>query len=154
MKILNPDHITAIEKTVNRCPFFELLSMEIKYLGWGESLIEVEVQKKHLQPYGMVHGGVCASLIDASVYWAVYAGIEKIVGLTTVDLRLNYLAPVTGGRMIAKGRSIKAGKTICLGESTIEDGDGKILSHGTSTLMIVKSLKIEGHSELPPKFLE
>ena len=154
MKKLNPDHIAAIEKTVNNSPFFKLLSMEIKRLTWGESLIEVTVQEKHLQPYGMVHGGVCASLIDASVYWAVYAGIEKTVGLTTVDLRLNYLAPVIRGKMIAKGRIIKAGKTICLGEATIEDGAGKLISHGTSTLMVMKSLKIQGHSQLPPKFLD
>ncbi|MFC1885160.1 PaaI family thioesterase [Thermodesulfobacteriota bacterium] len=154
MKKLNPDHMAAIAKTVNTSPFFELLSMEIKYLRLGESRIEVEVQKKHLQPYGMVHGGVCASLVDASVYWAVYAGFGRAVGLTTVDLRLNYLAPVQEGKMIAKGRSIKTGKTICLGEATIEDENGKLLSHGTSTLMVMESLKIKGHSELPPKFLE
>lgn len=154
MKKLNPDHIAAIAKTVNTSPFFELLSMEIKYLRWGESRLEVEVQKKHLQPFGMVHGGVCASLVDASVYWAVYAGFERAVGLTTMDLRLNYLAPVKEGKMIAKGRSIKTGKTVCLGEATIEDDNGRLLSHGTSTLMVVESLKIRGHSELPPKFLE
>jgi uncharacterized protein (TIGR00369 family) len=102
----------------------------------------------------MVHGGVCASLVDASVFWAVYAGFAEAVGLTTVDLRLNYLAPVKAGKLIGKGRSIKTGKSICLGEATVEDDKGRLISHGTSTLMVIDSLKIKGHSELPPKFLD
>jgi uncharacterized protein (TIGR00369 family) len=151
---LNPAYITAIEKTVNTCPYFTLLSMEIRSLEWGESYLEVALQEKHLQPYGNVHGGVCASLIDAAAYWAVYAAVEKEVGLTTVELKLNYLAPVSSGRLIAVGKSIRVGKTICLGEASIEDEEGNLVAHGTSTLMVLESLKIWGQSDLPSKFLD
>ncbi|MBW1706727.1 MAG: PaaI family thioesterase [Deltaproteobacteria bacterium] len=154
MKKLNPAHVAAIAKTVNTCPYFTLLSMELKSFDLGESHLEVEVQQKHLQPYGIVHGGVCASLADAAIYWAVYAGREETVGLTTLELKLNYLAPVSAGRMIAKGRSVKVGKSICLGEASVEDDKGNLVAHGTSTLMVLDSLKIHGQSQLPPKFLD
>jgi len=146
--------VAAIAKTVNTCPYFTLLSMELKSFDLGESHLEVEVQQKHLQPYGIVHGGVCASLADAAIYWAVYAGREETVGLTTLELKLNYLAPVSAGRMIAKGRSVKVGKSICLGEASVEDDKGNLVAHGTSTLMVLDSLKIHGQSQLPPKFLD
>ena len=154
IKRINPEHVKAIAQTVNSCPYFTLLSMELKSLDFGQSRLEVEVQKKHLQPYGIVHGGVCASIMDAAVYWAVYAGMERTVGLTTIEIKLNYLSPVSRGRLIARGRGIKTGKTICLGEASIEDETGELVGHGTSTLMVLDSLKIDGHDRLPPKFLD
>jgi len=54
---LNPKYTEAISKIVNRSPYFELLSMEIKDLQLGTSLLEVQLGEKHLQPYGTVHGG-------------------------------------------------------------------------------------------------
>ncbi len=149
---LNPAHVAAILKTVNTCPYFTLLSMELKAFDLGESHLEVEIQQKHLQPYGIVHGGVCASIADAAIYWAVYAGREETVGLTTLELKLNYLAPVSTGRLTAKGKILKSGKSICLGEASVEDDKGNLIAHGTSTLMVLDSLKIHGQSQYPPKF--
>jgi len=146
--------VAAIAKTVNTCPYFTLLSMEIRSLDWGESRLEVTIQEKHLQPYGMVHGGVCASLADAAIYWAVYSGMEETVGLTTVEIKLNYLAPVSAGRLIAKGKCIKVGKSICLGEASVEDDKGNLVAHGTSTMMVLDSLKIQDQSQVPPKFID
>ena len=153
MKRINPAHVRAITGMVNTCPYFQLLSMEMESFDWGESHLEVAVQKKHLQPFGIVHGGVCASLVDAAAFWAVYTQIEAEVGLTTVEIKVNYLAPVSKGRLIAKGKSIKTGSRICLGEATVEDADGAILAHGTSTMMVLDSLRIRNQSQLPPKFL-
>ncbi len=152
MKKLNPAYVESIIKIVNECPYFSLLSMEVKSVGLGESHLTVAVNKKHLQPFHQVHGGVYASLIDAAAFWAVYPQLEERVGLTTVELKINYLAPLSQGRMIAKGRSIKVGKTLCLGEASIEDETGKLLAHGTETMMILKDLKFQNHPSLPTKF--
>ena len=151
---LNPAHVAAVIKAVNTCPYFTLLSMEILSVAWGGSHLEVAVQEKHLQPYGMVHGGVCASLVDAAAFWAVYPQMSEDFGLTTVEIKLNYVAPVSEGRLIGRGKSIKVGKTICLSEASIEDDKGNLVAHGTSTMMVLDSLKIQGQSHLPPKFLD
>jgi uncharacterized protein (TIGR00369 family) len=154
LKKLNPAYVAAIAKTVNTCPYFTLLSMELKSFELGESHLEIETKEKHLQPYGMVHGGVCASLADAAIYWAVNSAMDENVGLTTVEIKLNYLAPVLAGRLIAQGKCIKIGKSICLGEASVEDSKGNLVAHGTSTLMVLDSLRIQGHSQLPPKFID
>jgi uncharacterized protein (TIGR00369 family) len=152
MKKLNPAYVESIIKIVNECPYFSLLSMEVKSVGLGESHLTVAVNKKHLQPFHQVHGGVYASLIDAAAWWAVYPQLEERVGLTTVELKINYLAPLSQGRMIAKGRSIKVGKKLCLGEASIEDETGRLLAHGTETMMVLKDLKFQNHPSLPTKF--
>ena len=154
MRKLNPAYLRAVCDRVNACPYFSLISMEIQMLGWGESRIEVAVQKKHLQPFGVVHGGVFSSLVDATAYWAVYPQIDEGVGLTTVEMKLNYLAPASKGLLVGKGRGIRMGKTLCLGEASIENETGVLLAHGTATLMILKDLKLQGEDRLPPKFLD
>ncbi len=154
MRNLNPEYVEAVGKFVNSCPYFSLLSMEIKGLSWGESRLEILVQEKHLQPFGMVHGGVFASLIDAAAFWAVYTQVPEELGMTTVELKLNYLAPLSTGPMIARGKSLRVGKTLCLGEASIVNEEGTLLAHGTSTMMILKDLKIQGVSRGPSKYMD
>lgn len=154
MKRLNPAYVKAVSEKINTCPYFTLISMEIKELDWGRCRLEVVVQEKHLQPFGSVHGGVYSSLVDAAAFWAVYSQVDEDLGMTTVELKLNYLAPASQGHMIAIGKSIKVGKVLCLGEASIEDETGKLLAHGTSTMMILKDVKIKGSLGLPPKFLD
>jgi len=154
MRNLNPDYIEAVGKHVNSCPYFSLLSMEIRGLSWGQAVIEVQVQEKHLQPFGIVHGGVFASLLDAAAFWAVYTQVPDDLGMTTVELKLNYLAPLSSGRMIARGKSLRVGKTLCLGEASIVNEEETLLAHGTSTMMILKDLKIQGVTQGPSKYLD
>ena len=148
---LNPKYIEAISEIVNQSPYFSLLSMKIKELGSGTSILEIELEEKHLQPLGMVHGGVFASVMDAAAFWAVYPRVKDGMGLTTVEIKVNFLAPVQKGKLIAKGRCIKIGRTLALGEAYINGTEGNLLAHGTATMMIVPDLKILGCVNLPPK---
>jgi uncharacterized protein (TIGR00369 family) len=154
MRNLNPEYVEAVKREVNSCPYFSLLSMQVMGLNWGESRLEILVQEKHLQPFGMVHGGVFASLIDAAAFWAVYTEVPEELGMTTVELKLNYLAPLSAGRMVASGKSLRVGKTLCLGEASILNEEGTLLAHGTSTMMILKDLKIQGVSDGPSKYMD
>jgi uncharacterized protein (TIGR00369 family) len=144
-----------MNEIVNVCPYFDLLSMKLVDVGIGYSSLEIELAHKHLQPFGVVHGGVFASIIDAAAFWSVYYGIEDPdVGITTVDLKLNYLAPAVSGKLIASGRQIKVGRTLCYAEASVADRQGKVLAHGTSTLIILPGKAIQTDPPLPPKFLE
>jgi uncharacterized protein (TIGR00369 family) len=148
---LNPKYTEAISMLVNRSPYFSLLSMEIKDLEWGTSVLEVALEEKHLQPFGYVHGGVIASVMDAATFWAVFPRVQDGMGLTTVEIKVNYLAPVQKGKLVVKGRCIKIGRTLALGEAYINSAEGNLLAHGTATMMIVPDLKVEGQESLPPK---
>jgi uncharacterized protein (TIGR00369 family) len=150
---LNPEYKNAVAKVVNGSPYFSLLSMEVKDLGWGTSLLEIQVAQKHLQPFGFVHGGVIGSLIDAATFWAVFPQVEREVGLTTIELKVNYLAPVREGRLLAEGKCIKKGKTLALGEAYVRNDKGSLIAHGTSTMIVVPGLHVPGYEHLPPTVL-
>jgi uncharacterized protein (TIGR00369 family) len=154
MRKLNPQYIEAVKPLVNGSPYFTLLGMSIRDVGLGHSLLDIEVQNKHLQPFGAVHGGLFASIIDAAAFWAVFSEADDDVGMTTVDLKVNYLAPAQGGKLIARGRRIKLGKTLGLGEAQVVNEEDTILAHGTSTLIVLRDLGGAFRRSLPPKFIE
>ena len=160
MVSLNPEHVQAVMKAINQGPYFKHLSMPVKEIGTGYSIVELKVGNEHLNPFGGIHGGVYASVIDTAAYWAVYCELDERVGLISIDLKIDYLAPIRDGVIVTKGRSIKIGKTMCLAEATAIDKDGKWLAHGTSKMMVTKGLQtIEdafsfiGSDALPPKFI-
>ena len=150
---LNPKYVEAVAAIVNRSPYFSLLSMEIKDLQWGTSLLDIQLEEKHLQPFGFVHGGAIASVMDAAAFWAVFPQVENGMGLTTVEIKVNFLAPTQKGKLVAKGRCIRLGKTLALGETEIRNTEGGLVAHGTATMMVVPDLKIPGHENLPPSQL-
>jgi uncharacterized protein (TIGR00369 family) len=149
---LNPDYVNSIKTNVNQCPYFTLLSMKLIDFDIASSLLEISLETKHLQPFGVVHGGVFSSIIDAAAFWCLFAEVDENCGMTSVDLKLNYLAPARNGKLIARGKKIKLGKTLGLGEAEVTDQDGKVLAHGTSTLIILPDFPLAGSDQLPPKF--
>ncbi len=153
MKTINPLWVEAIRKIVNPCPYFELQTMSIKELTFGKSHLEIDLKRDHLQPFGVVHGGVYASLIDATGFWAVYTEAEPNVGMTTVELKINYLAPTVSGKLIGYGKCIKMGKTLGLGDARIENENGRLLAHGTTTLIVQSELNLDGNQDMPEKFI-
>jgi uncharacterized protein (TIGR00369 family) len=154
MKTINPDYIERVNQLVNTSPYFDLLSMKISKVGAGFSELEIDLAQKHLQPFGFVHGGVFASIIDAAAFWSIFYEIEsQDTGVTTVDLKLNYLAPSVSGKLIAKGRQIKLGRTLGYADAKVTDTEGRILAHGTSTVILLPGQGLEASPPLPPKFL-
>ncbi|MGD2271420.1 MAG: PaaI family thioesterase [Desulfobacterales bacterium] len=155
MKTPNPEHVESLVGLINRSPYFKLISMRACEIGVGFSRFEIDLGKKHLQPFGLVHGGVFASIIDTAASWALFYGIEDHdAGMTSVDLKLNYLSPAVTGKLIAKGRQIKLGHTLGYAESDVIDKNGKILAHGTSTIMILPGKAPAADPPLPPKFID
>ena len=160
MTSLNPDHVEAVINAINQGPFFKHLTMTVKEIGIGYSIVELKVSTEHLNPFGGIHGGAYASVIDTAAYWAAYCELEESVGLISIDLKIDYLAPINDGVIISKGRSIKIGKSMCLAEATATDEAGKWLAHGTSKMMVTKGLQtiedavnFTGSASLPPKFI-
>ena len=153
MKKLNPEFLESIIEQVNKSPYYKLTSMQIQELAWGECRMNLPVLEKHHQPYGMAHGGILASLVDSAAYWAVFTRIHDGYKMISIDLKVNYLAPASEGDLRVVGKSIKTGKTLCIGEASISDQNDKLICHGTSTMMVLKDLEIRGDFELPVKFL-
>ncbi len=135
MLIPNPEFIQELIHIVNTSPYPSHMSMRLAMIDIDMADIELETGPCHLQPYGIVHGGVLATLIDTATFWAAFMRIPEDAGLVNIDLKLNYLKPVINGRLKAEGRAIRSGNSISYAEARVLDKDGELIAHGTSTLM-------------------
>jgi uncharacterized protein (TIGR00369 family) len=95
------------------------------------------LKNHHLQLFGIVHGGVLATLIDTATYWAVYLRLPEGAGLVNVDLKLNYLKATSRGLLRAEGCAIRNGQTLCYSEASVYNSANDRIAHGTSTLMVL-----------------
>jgi uncharacterized protein (TIGR00369 family) len=155
----NPEHLKAVIIAINNAPFFKHLSMRVTEIGVGYSVVTLNVGNEHMNPFGGLHGGVYASAIDTAAYWSAYCELPEENGLITIDIKVDFLAPVSDKDIIINGRRIKSGKTIYLTEAKMSDANGTLLAHGTSKLMttrkqsVVDLVNYVGSGKLPPKFL-
>ena len=106
----------------------------------GKAVFEGEIGPHLLNPLGSVHGGVALTLIDSATGCAVHTNLEAGIGYTTVETKVNFTRAIRpdGGHVRAEGRVVTQGRQIATAEARLLSADGKIVAHGTSTLMILQ----------------
>ena len=126
------------------------MSMRLLEIALDRAVLELNTGKCHLQAYGIVHGGVLATLIDTATFWSVYMRLPEGAGLVNIDLKLNYLKPVENGLLIAEGRAIRSGNSISYAETNVLNEKRELIAHGTSTLMTLpgKGLRLNSRKFL------
>ena len=161
MPKLNPEHLKSVMESINKGPFFRHMSMQVTELDTGHAKVVATIGEEHMNPFGGLHGGVFSSLIDTAAYWSAYCDLEEEQGLITIDLKVDLLAPVLDKTVIATGKRIKSGKTLCLTEARMFDQNKRILAHGTSKLMVTRNkqtiddvINYVSADRLPSKFLK
>ena len=80
------------------------------------------------------------TLIDSAAGCAVHTGLAAGVGYATVETKANMTQPIDphGGPVRAEGRVVSRGRQIATAEARILSAEGKLLAHGTSTLIILR----------------
>ena len=147
---LNPNYIEELIQRVDQSPFPQHLAMRLTAVELDKAELTMDIGRDHFQVYGLVHGGVLATLIDTATFWAVFARLAEEDGLVNVELKLNYLKPVIRGPLYAQGRCIRSGRTLSYAEAGVHDAAGVLCAHGSSTLM---TLPGKGERLKHPKFL-
>lgn len=119
-------------------PIAQTLSFWLKEVGEGYAVFEADAGPHLLNPLGTVHGGWALTLIDSATGCAAHTLLPAGTGYGTVETKVNFTRPIKHdtGRVRAEGRIVTRGRQIMTGEGRVLDGDGRILAHGTSTMMV------------------
>jgi uncharacterized protein (TIGR00369 family) len=137
MQQLNDNYINKLIEMVNTSPYPRHLRMQLVSISVDQAVVKLKTEQCHLQPFGIVHGGVLATLVDTATFWSVFLRLPEDSGLVNIDLKLNYLKSISTGLMTAQGRCIRAGRSINYAEASVKDKEGNLIAHGTSTLMVL-----------------
>lgn len=125
---------------VPRPPMGAMMNFAISEIGDGQATFTIEPAEYHYNPIGMVHGGLAATLLDSAMGCAIHTKLPAKVGYTTLEIKVNYLRPLTTktGEVKCEGKVIHVGRQTALAEGKIIDADGKIYAHATTTCLIFR----------------
>jgi uncharacterized protein (TIGR00369 family) len=132
-----------IDGRLPQAPISEALTFWVTEVGDGIAVFEGEPGPHLLNPMGGVHGGWALTLIDSAGGCAALSLLPAGVGYTTIETKGNFSRPITArtGRVRAEGRAVAQGRQIVSAEVRVLGGDGKILAHGTTTLLVLAGAK-------------
>ena len=116
-------------------PIGRLLGFALTAIEPGRAVFEMEVEERHHNPMGTLHGGVYCDLADAAMGYAYAATLAEGESFTTVELKVNFLRAVRQGRLTAEARVVKAGGTLGYVECDVTDQAGKLVARASSTCM-------------------
>lgn len=116
--------------------FWGFLGCEFVSINEGMLTIALEAKPHHLNPIGMVHGGVTSSLLDTAM--GIIAMIarpeEKVV---TTNLNVHFVSPLYAGRLIVTAELIHQSRKMITAQGRVVDSEGNLGTMGTGTFRVI-----------------
>ena len=116
-----------------------LLGIRPASISDGRARFELTVREDHLNPNGVVHGGTVYSLADTAMGAALFSALEPGQSCTTLEIKINYLAPVTSGELAVEASVIARTKRTGVLEARVHGDGGTLVAVATGTFYIQRS---------------
>ena len=121
-------------------PIAVTLGLQLVEIGEGRAVFAFEPQEFHYNPIGAVHGGLALTLIDSATGCAVQSLLPAGTGYTTLETKANFVRAITvdAGLVRCTAEAVHVGRSTATAQARVEDGSGRLLAHGTSTLLVLR----------------
>ncbi len=117
-------------------PFAGLLGIRRTLMAGGRARFEVTVGPQHLNPHGMVHGGVVYSLVDYAMGGALTSLLAPGERCATLEIKINYVAPVTAGLLAAEAGVVDRTARVGVLDARVHTGGGGLVALAMGTFYI------------------
>lgn len=141
------EFIDDLRRRMAASDFHRWIGIELVDARPGEVDLALEAEPRHLNLQGLLHGGMIATLADTATGLAVRTKLEPGTRHVTVQMDVQFLSPGRPGRILARGRVLRAGRQIAHAEAQITDSAGKLLATAHSTVAIMNDR--DGAADLP-----
>ena len=120
-------------------PICALLNYRLVEVDPGHAVFEGTPGEQHYYPIGVVHGGIAMTLLDSAMGCAVQTRMPAGGGYTTLEAKTNLVRAVSAstGKLRAIGKVLHVGKRMATAESRLEDLEGKLYAHATTTCLVL-----------------
>lgn len=107
----------------------------------GRVVLTLEPTDAHLNPWGTVHGGLAATILDSCMGLAIQSMLEKGTGSTTLEFKISLVRAIKPGtgQVRAEGKVLNCGRRVGTAEGWLTDAQGRLFAHGTTTCLIFPS---------------
>ena len=137
----DPDFQARVQGSFDKQGLMSTLGASILHLAPGAVDIALSAGPSVSQQHGFVHAGAVAAIADSAAGYAALSLMPPGAGVLTVEFKINLLAPAVGERIVARGRVVKAGRTLTLAQSDVfseTGGEEKLVARLTATLMTME----------------
>lgn len=137
----DPGYEARVRASFDRQRFMQTIGAQLVRVAPGEVDVELPVRDALVQQHGFVHAGALATVADSACGYAALSLMPAGAAVLSVEFKINLLAPAAGDRVVARGRVIRAGKTVtvCWGEVTAYDGaNERLVATMVATMMTVR----------------
>jgi uncharacterized protein (TIGR00369 family) len=136
-RALDRQALEALRRHVESSAFhawagFELVSVEV-----GVVEVALDIQPHHLNPGGILHGGMVATLADTAIGLAVRSALPPDRTHVTTQLNVHFLEKAERGRVRALGRAVRVGGRMGYGEGDVVDEEGRLLARASGTFIVL-----------------
>jgi uncharacterized protein (TIGR00369 family) len=130
--MMEAGHLTGIEQTLG----FRLIEVED-----GRVVVEGTPGLHVYNPFGVVHGGYAASLLDNACGYAAQSKMAPGQTCTTLELKVAYHKAMTTetGPVRAEGKIVSIGRRAAFTEARLTDIAGKLYASATSSLIVISA---------------
>ncbi|WP_376717773.1 PaaI family thioesterase [Labrys neptuniae] len=107
----------------------------------GQVEISLVPRNEVSQQHGFVHAGAVSAIADSAAGYAALSLMPPDRGVLTAEFKINLLAPAAGEHITARGKVIKAGRTLTLAQAEVfaeRDGKERLIALLTATLMAIE----------------
>jgi len=111
--------LDLIKQGVNNMGIARLLGMRIEALEDGIGRVSIQVDERLMHPQQIVHGGVIFTLADTAMSMALISVIPPGTRFSTIEAKINFLAPVRAGELQAEASIVQQGRSIAVLEATV-----------------------------------
>ncbi|GJM17255.1 MAG: thioesterase [Thermodesulfobacteriota bacterium] len=120
-------------------PVWDLMGIEVVEMGSGEATLTMPFEDKMTNPYGMMHGSGAYALADSAAAVAISSISEKGKQFFTVEMKINYLEPVTSGIVEARAKVLRQGRIVPCDVDIYNEN--KLVAKAIATYIIVDENK-------------
>jgi uncharacterized protein (TIGR00369 family) len=107
----------------------------------GEVDIRLPFRSELTQQHGFLHAGAMTTVLDSACGYAALTLMPAGSAVLTVEFKVNLMAPGEGELILARGRVLKAGRTLtfCAGDVfAVQGGNEKLVLTMLATTMTVR----------------
>ncbi|HEY6670886.1 MAG TPA: PaaI family thioesterase [Solirubrobacterales bacterium] len=117
--------------------FAEEIGVEWVNLDPDDAQARIAVEPRHLQPHGIVHGGVFASLAESLTSMATYGAVRE-EGMVAIGQAndTTFLRPIADGYINASARPRHRGRTTWVWDVEISDDEGRACALARVTIAV------------------
>ena len=128
-------HLERLTRMFGEAPISRFLGHTLTHCRDGVAEVRLPFRPDFTQGLGVIHGGIITAVADTAGYFAAASVVTDGVA-TTVELKINFVAPARNQSLIGRGEVISRGRTLLICQLKVTDEQGQLIAVGQGTFYV------------------